>query len=257
MTIAVDQPNYIPWKGYFDLIHDVDLFVFYNDVQYTSRDWRNRNKIITHNGIKWLTVPVGHSTHRLIYEVQICDGEWQRKHYDTLRHAYGKAPYFKKYKDFLENVYLERRWTYLHELDQYMTEHIAREFLGIKTKFADSREYKTHGAKHERLLNLILDIGGVEPMSPAPRQKIILSDKIMSETGLSLSGNLMRDILSILNLEMSLRIRFPYWIFYSMLEMRRRTISGDGGKRQGPNPGWRTQKLCCRKIALRNGEVAI
>lgn len=69
MTIAVDQPNYIPWKGYFDLIHDVDLFVFYNDVQYTSRDWRNRNKIITHDGIKWLTVPVGHSTHRLIYEV--------------------------------------------------------------------------------------------------------------------------------------------------------------------------------------------
>ncbi len=94
-------------------------------------------------------------------------------------------------------------------------------------------------------------------MSPAPRQKIILSDKIMSETGLSLSGNLMRDILSILNLEMGLRIRFPYWICCSTLEMRRRTISGDGGKRQGKNPGWRTQKLRCRKIALRNGEVAI
>ncbi len=180
MTIAVDQPNYIPWKGYFDLIHDVDLFVFYNDVQYTSRDWRNRNKIITHDGIKWLTVPVGHSTHRLIYEVQICDGEWQRKHYDTIRHAYGKAPYFKKYKDFLENVYLERRWTYLHELDRYMTEHIAREFLGIKTKFADSREYKTRGAKHERLLNLILDIrgGGTYESGPAAKDYIVRQDYV-------------------------------------------------------------------------------
>ena len=46
MKVAVDQPDYLPWKGYFDLIHDVDLFVFYNDVQYTSRDWRSRNKII-------------------------------------------------------------------------------------------------------------------------------------------------------------------------------------------------------------------
>lgn len=181
MIIAVDQPNYIPWKGYFDLIHDVDLFVFYSDVQYTSRDWRNRNKIITSDGLKWLSVPVGQSTHRLIYEVQISDADWQKKHYDTIRHAYGKAPYFNKYKDFLEDVYLGHNWIYLHELNRYMTEHIARDFLGIKTKFADSRDYKTYGAKHERLLNLVLDIsggGGTYESGPAAKEYIVRQDYV-------------------------------------------------------------------------------
>ena len=64
--------------------HDVDLFVFYNDVQYTIRDWRNRNKIRTPNGEKWLSVPCGKSTHRLICEVKMMDREWQRKHFETI-----------------------------------------------------------------------------------------------------------------------------------------------------------------------------
>ena len=95
MVVAVDQPNYIPWKGYFDLIHDVELFVFYNDVQYTVRDWRNRNKIITPNGEMWLSVPCGNDTHRLICEVEMSDREWQKKHYETLKFAYGRKPHFE------------------------------------------------------------------------------------------------------------------------------------------------------------------
>ena len=79
MRVAVDQPDYLPWKGYFDLIHDVDLFVFYNDVQYTSRDWRSRNKIITGDGEKWLTVPVGTKRSRLICDVKMEDRNWQKK----------------------------------------------------------------------------------------------------------------------------------------------------------------------------------
>lgn len=182
MIVAVDQPNYIPWKGYFDLIHDVDLFIFYNDVQYTTRDWRNRNKIITSDGLKWLSVPVGHSTHRLIYEVRMSGFDWQKNHYDTLRHAYGKAPYFKKYKDFLESVYLERNWEYLHELDRYMIEHISKDFLGIKTKFADSRDFKADGAKHEKLLNLVLNIPGCEiyESGPAAKKYIVRQDYVKS-----------------------------------------------------------------------------
>jgi hypothetical protein len=71
--IAIRQSNYIPSKGYFDLIHDVDLLVFYDDVQYTTRDWRNRNKIKTTNGPIWLTVPVGSDRNRLVCEVRIAD----------------------------------------------------------------------------------------------------------------------------------------------------------------------------------------
>ena len=94
-------------------------------------------------------------------------------------------------------------------------------------------------------------------MSPAPRQKNILSDKTMSEMGLSLHGNLMRVIRYILNLGISLRIRFPSLICYSMLEMMRHITSGDGEKRQEQNLGLKTQNLCYKRIAIWNYEVAI
>ena len=71
MKAAVLQSNYIPWKGYFDIIHDVDLFVFYDEVQYTKNDWRNRNRIQTKQGLKWLTIPCGYDISRKIYEVKI------------------------------------------------------------------------------------------------------------------------------------------------------------------------------------------
>ena len=83
--VAILQSNYIPWKGYFDLIHDVDLFVFYDDVQYTTRDWRNRNKIKTPNGPIWLTVPVGSDRNRLVCDVRIADTRWAQRHWKSLQ----------------------------------------------------------------------------------------------------------------------------------------------------------------------------
>ncbi len=177
MIVAVDQPNYIPWKGYFDLIHDVDLFVFYNDVQYTVRDWRNRNKIITPNGEKWLSIPCGKDTNRLICEVKMKEHDWQRKHYETIHFAYGRCPFYEWVEPLLEDVYLEHKWEYLYELDVYLTEHIARDYLGITTKFADSRNYYTTGVKHERMLNLLKSIGtNVYESGPAAKDYIITED---------------------------------------------------------------------------------
>ena len=77
--LAIIQSNYIPWKGYFDIIHDVDLFIFFDDVKYTHREWRNRNLIKKPNSTLWLTVPVGSDQDRLIYEVQISDESWANK----------------------------------------------------------------------------------------------------------------------------------------------------------------------------------
>ncbi len=171
MIVAVDQPNYIPWKGYFDLIHDVDLFVFYNDVQYTVRDWRNRNKIVTPHGIQWLTIPAGNNRNRQICEVRLNDYEWQKNHFETIKFAYGKAPFYKKYIDFFEDAFLSKRWEYLYELDQYLTIQISTEFLGIKTKFADSRDYEKTGAKHDKLLSLLNSIGGVDTYVSGPAAK--------------------------------------------------------------------------------------
>lgn len=177
MKVAVDQPNYIPWKGYFELIHDVDLFVFYTDVQYTTRDWRNRNRIPTQHGLLWLTVPVGHDTQRLICDVAIPDPSWQTKHFEILRHTYAHAPFFGKYRTFLEETYLKRIWVSLLDLDRFLIERIAHDFLGIRTVFADSRDFSTSGVKHERLLNLLSSIGATAYESgPAAKDYIVPAD---------------------------------------------------------------------------------
>src|SRR5215471_5204038 len=154
-TVAVLQSNYIPWKGYFDIIHDVDLFIFYDDVQYTKNDWRNRNRIKRPNGVSWLTIPTGKDLDRLICEVALKDPTWATRHWNIIRESYSRAPYFNLYKEFFEYVYLEQSWQTLSELNQYLIKTIGHNFLGITSAFKDSREYSTAGRKRERLIDLL------------------------------------------------------------------------------------------------------
>lgn len=154
-TVVVLQSNYIPWKGYFDLIHDADLFIFYDDLQFTKNDWRNRNMIKSPKGAEWITVPVGIDAHRLICEVAIKDSSWQTKHWKTIQQHYGKCPYFTLYKSFFEDAFLGRPWSNLSVMNQYLIRAISSDFLSITTEFRDSREYDLSGQKLERLLELV------------------------------------------------------------------------------------------------------
>ncbi|HEY4582183.1 MAG TPA: WbqC family protein [Lysobacter sp.] len=171
--IAVLQSNYIPWKGYFDLIHDVDTFIFYDDVQFTRQDWRTRNRVKTANGPIWLSVPAGTDLDRLICNVQLREHAWQKKHWATLSQAYGKTPHFARYRAFFEDVYLGRTWTSLSELNQYLITTISRELLGIGTRFLDSRKFNAQGQKLDRLLDLIGQTGaGTYLSGPAAKDYI-------------------------------------------------------------------------------------
>jgi hypothetical protein len=173
-SAAVLQSNYIPWKGYFDIIHDVDLFVFYDCVQFTPRDWRTRNKIKTAAGLPWLTIPVGADRSRPIHEVAIPAPDWQKRHWESLKQNYGKCPHYSRYRPWFEHVYLGTTWTSLSELNQSTIRHIAREFLGITTTFADSREYAAQGHKLERLIDLVRKTGATSYLSgPAARDYIV------------------------------------------------------------------------------------
>ena len=175
--IAVLQSNYIPWKGYFDIIHDVEEFIFYDEVQYTKNDWRNRNRIYTAQGVQWLTIPVEGHINQSIDEVKVVPGKWQQKHWNSLVTSYSKAPFFAKYKPFFEEVYLGRTWVYLSELNQYLIKTISREFLGIETKFTSSRDYRSEGSGHRKLLSLLRDAGATWYVSgPAAKEYIIASD---------------------------------------------------------------------------------
>lgn len=184
-TVVILQSNYIPWKGYFDLIHDADLFIFYDDVQYTIRDWRNRNKIKTPHGAKWITVPAGDDRKRLICEVEIRDPAWAFHHWQMIQQNYSKCPYFSYYKPFFEEVYIKRHWNNLSELNQYIIRSIAHDMLSIDTEFRDSREFNATGSKTDRLLDLLIKVGATRYVSgPAAKDYIDLAR--FAEAGIEL-----------------------------------------------------------------------
>lgn len=155
MRVAIIQSSYLPWKGYFDIIANVDVFVFLDDVQYTRNDWRNRNRFKFSGGVSWLTVPCGASRDRRVCDVTLNDPSWQSSHWDAIRRHYGKTPYFEQYRPFFEDLYLSQAWKSLSELNQFATTHIARGFLGLATEFRDSREFEAAGSKTDRLRSIL------------------------------------------------------------------------------------------------------
>ena len=149
--IAILQSNYIPWKGYFDMIASVDTFVIYDEVQYTKNDWRNRNLIKTKNGLQWLTIAVKQERlTQAIYETEVSKTNWTKKHIGTLQANYAKAPFFKEYKDRIFDIY-EKASTNLSQINLDFIKEICG-ILGIETKIIDSRSLNLSGNKQERLI---------------------------------------------------------------------------------------------------------
>ena len=153
--ISISQSNYIPWLGYFDLINRVDEFILYDDVQYTRRDWRNRNKIKTPKGLKWLTIPVDvkGKYFQKINETKISDKNWVINHWQQIKQNYAKAKNFKKYKDIFEELYLSCKEEYLSEINHKFIIAI-NQILGIKTKIRFSGEFEIYGNRTEKLINI-------------------------------------------------------------------------------------------------------
>ena len=180
-TVAVLQSNYIPWKGYFDIIGRADCFIFHDDLQYTKNDWRNRNKIKTANGSTWLTVPCGKNEHRLICEVELKTHDWQAKHWRMIEKNYKKAPYFDLYRNFFEEFYLEKTWSNLSEMNHFLIKHIASKFLGVTTPLEDSRSYNLSGRKAGRLLELLHKAGATHYLSGPSAKSYIPEAEFLQE----------------------------------------------------------------------------
>lgn len=153
--IAISQSNYIPWKGYFDLINRVDEFILYDDAQYTRRDWRNRNKIKTPIGLKWLTIPVDvkGKYFQKIKEIKIIDKNWGVKHWQQIKQNYSNAKNFTNYKDIFEELYLDCEEVYLSEINHKFLLAI-NQILEIKTKIRFSNEFEIYGNQTEKLINI-------------------------------------------------------------------------------------------------------
>ena len=182
--MAILQSNYLPWKGYFDIINMVDMFVFYDDVQYTVRDWRNRNIIKTLHGPKWITIPCGAHRNRLISEVRLPDNDWRKKHWSLIAAAYRSAPYFSRYQSLFEEIFMQTGFEYLSDFNHYVIKRIAGELLPRNTCFEDSRKYHCTQQKTFRLLEILDAIGNVGEYVTGPKARGYLREKEFSRRGI-------------------------------------------------------------------------
>ncbi|MBY2944191.1 MULTISPECIES: WbqC family protein [Rhizobium] len=185
--VAIVQSNYIPWKGYFDMIAAVDEFILYDDMQYTRRDWRNRNQIKTPQGIQWLTVPVQvkGKYHQKIRETEIEGTEWANAHWKNLIQNYRRAPYFEEIAVWLEPVYLNEPPSHLSPLNRRFIEAICN-YLSIQTAISNSWDYTLVEGKTERLAALCAQAGGTEYVS-GPAAKDYVDEEVFKERGIELT----------------------------------------------------------------------
>lgn len=184
--VAIVQSNYIPWKGYFDMIAAVDEFILYDDMQYTRRDWRNRNQIKTPQGLQWLTVPVKvkGKYHQTIRETEIDGSDWAEAHWKAITQNYRRAPCFEEMAVLIGPLY-RQKYTHLSVLNRAFIETVCG-YLGITTKISNSWDYEMIEGKTERLADLCAQAGGSEYIS-GPAAKDYIQEQIFSNKGIKLT----------------------------------------------------------------------
>jgi hypothetical protein len=183
--VAIIQSNYIPWKGYFDLIAGVDTLILYDDVQYTRNDWRNRNKIKTTNGLLWLTIPVELSGKfgQKIRETKISSPAWVKKHWFSIQQSYARAAVFRDQKDWLESLYLNCSSPWLSEVNHhFLTAFCA--FMNIRTEIRWSSEFHLEDDRNERLVSLCQQVRATEYWS-GPAAKAYLDEVLFTNAGIA------------------------------------------------------------------------
>jgi hypothetical protein len=161
MTIGILQPGYLPWLGFFEQIYKSDVFVVYDDVQYDKEGWRNRNRIKTANGIQWLTVPVyvKLSDCPLIMDVKIDNkSDWRKKHLNSIKMSYSKAPFFKDYINIFEEAYTAQ-WDLIVDIDMFFILKLAA-CLGMEDKkIVRSSTLGISGDRDNRLISICKELG--------------------------------------------------------------------------------------------------
>jgi hypothetical protein len=188
VIVSINQPAYLPWLGYFDRIAASDLHVVLDHVQFEKGSFVNRNRVLAASGPVWLTVPVrtkGRFGALPISELEIDEATgWRRKHWTTLRQAYGRAPHFAEHEPFFASVY-EREWPLLAPLCAEVTGYLLRAF-GIATPLVRSGELEPRGAKSELVLDLCVTAGATTYLS-GPLGRDYLDEQPFAERGISVA----------------------------------------------------------------------
>lgn len=185
--VAIVQSNYIPWKGYFHMINFVDEFILFDDMQYTRRDWRNRNDIKTPNGLLRLSVPVKTKGKyfQKIKDTEIDGKSWAKEHWTSIMHNYKKAPYFDEISSWLRPLFLDHEHTNISELNELFLKAIC-DYLNITTSITRSSQYEIKEGKTERLVNICIQADANEYIS-GHAAKIYMEPHIFSDNNIKLS----------------------------------------------------------------------
>jgi len=158
MIVAIHQPEYLPWLGFFKKMMNVELFVFLDDVQFRKKGWQNRNRIRINDGTTLLSIPVHTHSYPKINEVTI-DNEknWSIRHKKSILYNYARAPYFDEIKDFIESIF-EKKFQYLVDLNTEIIKFIMNE-LEIKSKIVFSSELEISKKGSGRVLDICKAVG--------------------------------------------------------------------------------------------------
>lgn len=183
--VVIIQSNYIPWKGYFDLLNVADEVVLYDDAQYTIRDWRNRNRIKTVQGPVWLTIPVRRAGRfgQRIRDARIERAQWRAKHWRSLQHSYTRAPFFKEYRHVFEDLYLGSADDSLSSVNYSFICAICS-ILGIQSRVTWSWAYELVDGKTERLVGICEQLGATEYVS-GPAARAYLDESLFHKAGIA------------------------------------------------------------------------
>ncbi len=184
--VAIVQSNYIPWKGYFDLIRLCDEFILMDEVQFTRRDWRNRNRIKSAGGTIWLTIPVvvKGKYHQRISETLISEMSWSTRHWKTIEHCYRHAANFPDLRDPIEELYRRATETHLSQVNFRFLKGICA-LLGIHTRLSWSTDYAHGAGKTERLVQLCRAAGATEYLS-GPSARAYIDPTLFEDAGIEL-----------------------------------------------------------------------
>ena len=157
MIVAIHQPNYLPWMGYFHKMDRADVFVFLDDVQFTKGSYINRVKILSSKGPRWLTVPVTVDLGQKIVDVKPSQNNWQFSHIDLLRNEYFKTEYSSTILAELKEYLIAAPKTNIADINISIIKLLASQ-LDIKTSFINSSNLKVIGKGDERLVNLVKSV---------------------------------------------------------------------------------------------------
>jgi hypothetical protein len=187
MRVAIVQSCYLPWKGYFDLIRSSDHFILLDDVQYSRGDWRNRNRVKTAQGLKWISIPLRHrgTFPALIHDMHLTDTLWMRSHYSLIEQSYRDCAGWAELKSWLAANLLGTAEATLSEVNERLTRGLCA-YLGIATPITRSEGYAVRCENPtERVVRLCQAVGATTYVS-GPRAKDYMEEHRFDDAGIAL-----------------------------------------------------------------------